>query len=275
MSREAFNFAGRTAFVTGAASGIGLAIARALLAEGARVALADWDSSGLEAATADLGDAAMAILLDVTDRDGWEHAKQLVEARFGPVSILVNNAGIGPDGRTVDTMEPASFDRLISIKLTGTFNGVHCFVPTMRALGSGHIVNTASMAGLIASARLGAYTASKFAVVGLSEVLRAELADSGIGVSVLCPGLVTTNLGETTQKAGSDRIVRQSTEMGIDPALVGHCVIDGIRQNHLYMVTHGEYRDTVAQRMARVLAAFDRTALQSTTELPGTATARD
>ncbi len=265
MSRGAFNLDRRTAFVTGAASGIGLAIARALLAEGARVALADWDNSGLEAVIAGLGEAAMAIPLDVTDRDGWAQAKQLVEARFGQVSILVNNAGIGPDGRTVDTMEPASFDRLVAIKLTGTFNGVHCFSPTMRALGSGHIVNTASMAGLIASARLGAYTASKFAVVGLSEVLRAELADSGIGVSVLCPGLVATNLGASTQKAGSERIVRQSAESGIDPALVGHCVIEGIRQNHMHIVTHGEYRDVVAQRMERVLAAFDRAAVQSST----------
>src|SRR5690606_1567770 len=124
----------------------------------------------------------------------------------------------------------AHFDRLIGIKLTGTYNGIRTFVPTMREARTGHVVNTASMAGLIASAKLGAYTASKFAVVGMSEVLRAELAGDGIGVSVLCPGLVSTNLG-----ASNGRV---SMKGGIDPAIVGEMVIDGIRENHMHIVTH-------------------------------------
>lgn len=248
--RELFAFAGRTAFVTGGGSGIGRAIARALAREGARVALADIDGEALARETAALGDAAMAVTLDVTDRDAWARARQEVEARFGPVSILVNNAGIGPDLNPLDAIPEAHFDRIVAIKLTGTYNGVRCLVPSMRAAGNGgHIVNTASMAGLIASAKLGGYTASKFAVVGLSEVLRAELESDGIGVSVLCPGLVTTNLGRS---AG-----RPPRADGMDPAVVGDLVIRGIRENRMHIVTHGQHRGLVADRMARVVAAFD------------------
>lgn len=261
------DIAGRTAFVTGAASGIGLAVARSLVAHGARVAMADVVTETLAAETAALGEAAMPVALDVTERVGWAAARAAVEARFGNVSILINNAGIGPDLHPIDTIAEASFDRLIDIKLTGTYNGIRTFVPAMRAAGEGHVVNTASMAGLIASAKLGAYTASKFAVVGMSEVLRAELADDGIGVSVLCPGLVSTNLG-----AGSGR---KPMAGGMDPAIVGEMVIDGIRENHMHIVTHAEYRGLVEQRMQRVLAAFDRAAVRNAQSLPGSDVARD
>lgn len=259
--------AGQIAFVTGAASGIGLAIARSLVADGARVAMADTASEAVAREAAALGDAAIPLTLDVTDRPGWVAAKAAVEARFGPVSILVNNAGIGPDLNVIDAIPEEHFDRLIAIKLTGTYNGIRTFVPTMRAAGVGHIVNTASMAGLIASAKLGAYTASKFAVVGLSEVLRAELASDGIGVSVLCPGLVSTNLS-----AGSER---EPMSGGIDPAIVGEMVVDGIRQNHMHIITHAEYRGMVEQRMQRVLAAFDRAETRNAEHLPGSDVAKD
>lgn len=268
---------GRTAFITGAASGIGLAIAQALAEQGARIVLADIDGDRLARLVERLGDNAMAVRLDVVDRQAWADAKQAVEVRFGPVDILVNNAGIGPDGRALADMDPASFDRLVAIKLTGTFNGIHCFAAGMRDRGDGHIVNTASMAGLITSARLGAYTASKFAVVGLSEVLRAEMADHGVGVSVLCPGLIATRLGETTEKAGSERIALRNSQAaeGLDAALVGPMVVAGIRANRAHIVTHGDYRSHVAARMARVLSAFDDVPLRNIDALPGTDVARD
>ncbi|MDB5715824.1 MAG: family oxidoreductase [Sphingomonadales bacterium] len=267
----------RVAFVTGGASGIGLAIATSLVAAGARVMIADLDPVALEKALAVLGPQAAAFRLDVRDRAGWAAARKAVEDRFGPVDILVNNAGIGPDGHTLADMDPVAFDRVFAIKLTGTFNGIATFGAGMRDRGDGHIVNTASMAGLMASARLGAYTASKFAVVGLSEVLRAEMAPHGVGVSVLCPGLVRTNLGETTTAAGSDRIHadRITTDNGIDPAIVGAMVIDAIRENRLHIVTHGDYRSQVAARMERVLDAFDGIPLRNTGPIPGTDTARD
>lgn len=251
--------AGATAFVTGGASGIGLAIAEALIGEGARVMITDIDQAALDRAVAGLGPDAASVLLDVRDRDGWGAAKAAVEARFGPVDILVNNAGIGPDGHALSDMDPVAFDRVIAIKLTGTFNGIATFGAGMRDRGNGHILNTASMAGLIANAKLGAYTASKFAVVGMSEVLRAEMAPYGVGVSVLCPGLVRTNLGATTTAAGSDRAHAglPTTDAGLDPAIVGALAIQGIRANALHIVTHGEHRAPVERRMARVTAAFD------------------
>ncbi|MET0376217.1 MAG: SDR family oxidoreductase [Rhizorhabdus sp.] len=252
-------FEGKTAFVTGGASGIGFGIAKALAARGARVMIVDINRSALDAAVDVLGTNAAAFVLDVRDRDGWAAARVAVEQRFGPVDILVNNAGIGPDGHNLADMQPESFDRLVGIKLTGTFNGISTFAAGMRDRGEGHIVNTSSMAGLIAMAPLGAYCASKFAVVGLSEVLRAEMAPHGVGVSVLCPGLVRSNLAETTIAAGSDRKMTggTSTAAGIDPMIVGELVIEAICANRLYIPTHGDYRDLVAKRMDRIVQAFD------------------
>jgi NAD(P)-dependent dehydrogenase (short-subunit alcohol dehydrogenase family) len=248
---------GRVAFVTGGASGIGLAIAKGLLDAGARVALADWDVDELETQAGRLAGPVLPVRLDVTDRPAWTRAKELAERRFGPVDILVNNAGIGPDGRHLADMRPESFDRLVAIKLTGTFNGVHTFSAGMRDRGVGHIVNTASMAGLLAMPGLGAYTAAKFAVVGLTEVLAQELAPYGVGVSVLCPGLIATRLRETTIASGNDVIASASTAVGIDAAIVGELVVDAIRSSKLHIVTHSEYQSLVADRMQQVVQAFD------------------
>ncbi len=258
--------------MTGAASGIGLAIADALLAAGARVALVDWDAPALERASADLDGPTVAHRLDVTDRDGWTAVAAAVEAAFGPVEILVNNAGIAPDLDDLADVPPASFDRLVAIKLTGTFNGIHTFAAGMRERGDGHIVNTASMAGLMASAHLGAYTAAKFGVVGLSEVLRAELEAHGVGVSVLCPGLVRTNLSANAPPRRRPPGVPAGLDAGIDPALVGAQVVDAIRANELYIITHGEYGRFVAARAARLQRAFDAAPVHAAAEapLPGT-----
>jgi NAD(P)-dependent dehydrogenase (short-subunit alcohol dehydrogenase family) len=234
---------GRIAFVTGAASGIGLAITEALVEAGARVAMTDWDDAELTSQAARLGPNVVARRLDVTDRAGWAAAAEWVEHVLGPVEILVNNAGIAPTVGPLADTTPETFDRMIAIKLTGTFNGIHTFAAGMRERGVGHIVNTASMAGLISSPKLGAYTASKFAVVGMSEVLRAEMSRHGVGVSVLCPGLVRTNLSP-----GMDD--------GIDPAIVGRAVVEAIRTDELYVITHPEHRPLVAARVERLLAAF-------------------
>lgn len=268
---------GRTALVTGAASGIGYAIAEALVAEGAKVALTDIEVHELEAAALRLGPNAMAIPLDVSDRASWACVRQQVEARFGPVEILANNAGIGADGRELADMSVESFLRVVRIKVQGTFYGIETFAAVMRESGQGHIVNTASMAGLIASTRLGAYTTSMFAVVGMSEVLRAEMSPHGVGVSVLCPGLVRTRLAETTVRAGSDRMMKPTKNVpdGMDPDLVGGLVVDGIRANRLHILTHGEYRSVVEARLARVVSAFDGVPSRNENYLPGTDVACD
>ncbi|UGQ11744.1 SDR family oxidoreductase [Yinghuangia sp. ASG 101] len=247
---------GRTAFVTGAASGIGLAVAASLLGAGARVVVADRDRDALKRAADHLGATALAVHLDVTDRDGWHDAKRTAEEAFGPVDILVNNAGIAHDLVELADLSPEVFDRQMAVMPTGTFNGVHTFAGGMRDRGAGHIVNTASMLGLVANARFGAYSAAKFAVVGLTEALRAEMEPHGVGVSLLCPGLVRTNFGKNGDRGMSSADKTSSVGAGIDPALVGAQVRDAIRENRPYVMTHAEFGPTVARRSARLQSAF-------------------
>jgi NAD(P)-dependent dehydrogenase (short-subunit alcohol dehydrogenase family) len=238
----------RTALVTGAASGIGFAVALALLDAGARVALIDLDEGALRSAAERLGPSARPWVLDVTDRDGWARVASEVEAELGAVEILMNNAGIGPDLRTLADMPYAAFDRLVQVKLTGTFNGIHTLAARMRDRGEGHIVNTASMAAVMAIPRLGAYTAAMSGVVGMSEVLRLEMAEHGIGVSVLCPGLVRTNLSKNTPaELRGDAAVSDMSD-GIDPAIVGDRVVEAIRRDELYIFTHGDAASWVHAR---------------------------
>lgn len=259
MAHPPLAIAGSIAFVTGGASGIGLSIASALAREGARVAIADISADWLEEAVTRLGGDTIGICLDVTDRAGWAAARAEVEARLGPVDILVNNAGIGPDFKSLADTDPAVFDRLLAIKLGGSFNGIHTFVPGMRERRRGHVVNTASMAGLMTIPNLGPYTTAKFGLVGMSEVLATELAEYGVGVSVLCPGLFATRLRETTGRAGIVPVAPlQSTGDGEDPARVGDLVVDGIRGNHLHIITHGDRDGPVRERSDKVLAAFAR-----------------
>lgn len=246
---------GRIALITGAAGGIGFAIAQALAEKGAYVKLADIDQHELQRAARKIPHAE-AVTLDVTDREQWS----AVKARFPIVGILVNNAGIGPDGTMLSDMDAASFDRIIRINLTSVFNGISTFSAAMRERRSGYIVNTSSLAGLTASPKLGGYTAAKFGVVGLSEVLRAELAPYGVGVSVLCPGYVPTRLAETTGKSGSltpSVNLSSATTTPLDAAIVGRMVVEGIESEKPLIVTHGEYCEYVKARLDAVVAAFE------------------
>jgi NAD(P)-dependent dehydrogenase (short-subunit alcohol dehydrogenase family) len=249
------NVAGRTAFVTGGASGIGRGIARALIDAGARAVLADWDAESLERESSRLGTAALGARLDVMDRSGWETARRAAENVFGPVEILVNNPGVAPDWNELVDVPEEHFDRLIAIMLTGVFNGIRTFGGGMRDRREGHIVNTASMNGLVAAPRSGAYTAAKFGIVGMSEVLHSEMESYGVGVSVLCPGSVLSNLGSSSPRPEGRR---ESNDRVMDPRVVGEDVVDAIRENDLYVITHGEYRPAVARRADRLLDAFDR-----------------
>ena len=195
------DFKGKVAFVTGAASGIGLGMAKAFVAAGMKVAIADVRKDVLDAARASFGELAgnvLAIQLDVTDREAWLRAADEVERAFGPVDVLCNNAGINIGGKMQEATY-ADWDFCLGVNLGGVINGVHTFVPRMVARGEGgHIVNTSSAGGLTASANAGLYCTSKYAVVGLSESLRAELKDQGIGVSVYCPSAVQSELFEST-----------------------------------------------------------------------------
>ncbi len=250
----------RHAFITGGASGIGLGIADALLARGVPVTIADIDAEALAAATAARGNSVRGQLLDVRDRDAWARAKAEAEAAFGPVDILILNAGISPNGREFADMDPESFDRILGINLGGVVNGVFAFAADLRTRGRGHILVTSSQAGLVTTvAGVGAYSVAKFGVTALGEQLRRELAPHGVGVSVLCPGYVQTNLGTNTVKIGGE--VRNYAGVmppsDVTPADVGRMVAVGIEADAAFIVTHKDVLTSVEKRFATIREACD------------------
>ncbi|MGI9207642.1 MAG: SDR family oxidoreductase [Rhodococcus sp. (in: high G+C Gram-positive bacteria)] len=255
----------RHAFVTGGASGIGLGIVDALTQHGISVTIADIDRQAVEAVTAERSPAICGVGLDVRDRDSWAQAKADAESVFGPVDILVNNAGIGFNGRDVVDTDADVFDLLVAIDLAGVFHGVTAFGAQMRDAGHGHIVNTASVRGLTAGAPgRGAYSAVKSAVVSLSEALRAEMASHGVGVSVLCPGLVRSNLDANTTRLGGHvedaSHIKGAGDVGMTPAAAGACVVRGIAEDLPYIVTHPEYLGYIEKRMDAIRAAVEAVA---------------
>jgi NAD(P)-dependent dehydrogenase (short-subunit alcohol dehydrogenase family) len=263
---------GRTGVVTGAASGIGRGIALALGAEGMRVAVADLDADGAAAVAREIGAEAFPLVLDVTANDSLEAAAEEVATRTGGVHVLVNNAGVMLPLRPMCEASDADWDYLLSVNLLGVVKCVRAFLPQLRAHApDAHIVNTASMGGLVAvpGFPIGPYVASKYACVGYSESLRGELAPAGIGVSVLCPGMVVSNLGATSARNRPERLGAQSAPPASgapDPALaalmmkaedVGPVVVRGIRENRLHLFTHLDARRQVERRFAAILADFE------------------
>ncbi len=248
------------AFITGGASGLGLGMADALLRRGVPVTLADIDAEALAAVTAERGNMVRGAVLDTRDRDQWTNAKSEAEAAFGPVDVLINNAGISPNGREFADMDPESFDRILAINLVGIANGVFAFAADFRGRGRGHIVLTSSQAGLVTTVPgVGAYSVAKFGVTALGEQLRREMEPHGVGVSVLCPGYVQTNLGANTIKIGGE--VRQysatmpaSTITADD---VGEMVAEGIEQNAAFIVTHTAVWESVETRILGIKQACD------------------
>jgi len=264
---------GRTAVVTGAASGIGRGIALALGAEGMRVAVADLDADGAAAVARELGADAFPLALDVTSNASLEAAAKEVAARTGGTHVLVNNAGVMLPLRPMCEASDADWEYVLSVNLLGVVKGVRAFLPQLRAVApNAHVVNTASMGGLVAvpGFPIGPYVASKYACVGYSESLRGELAPEGIGVSVLCPGMVTSNLGATSARNRPARLGSQSAPSAsgapTDPTLaalmlapedVGPVVVRGIRENRLHLFTHLNARAQVEKRFAGILADFE------------------
>ncbi|MEZ5557387.1 MAG: SDR family NAD(P)-dependent oxidoreductase [Pseudomonadales bacterium] len=200
--------AGKVAFVTGGASGMGLAMVRSFAAAGMKVVAADVERAALTSVEREFADSNAQILtvqVDVTDRAAMERAADAAEDAFGSVHLVCNNAGVAVGG-AIEEMSYADWDWVLNVNLTGVVNGVQTFVRRMVEHGEGgHFVNTASMAGHIAVPRLAVYNTSKFAVVGLSEAMRIDLAPHHIGVSVLCPGVVNTRIfssGRPPRQAG-------------------------------------------------------------------------
>lgn len=264
------NFAGRTAFVTGGANGIGIGLVRALLAEGCKVAIADIRQDAIEKALKTLDNqSVMGVQVDVSSRDAMEKAADEVEAKFGPVSLLFNNAGINLF-QTIEDSSYSDWDWVIGVNLHGPINGVMTFVPRMIAAGNGgYIVNTASMAGWLASGAPGIYNTTKFAVRGMSESLRYSLAPHGIGVSILCPGLVKSYIyasddvrpkelldGAKPVDTANVQRLAEFHEFGMEPDVIAARVLDGMRENRTYIFSHPEFKDEVAELFQEYLADF-------------------
>ena len=243
---------GKTAFITGGAGGIGFGIARAFTAEGMRVALGDLTE-------ADLGelppDSAMNVHVDVTDLESVRAAVAAVHERFGPIDVVCANAGIGGGGGHVADDEYDVWNRVMAVNLDGVVHTVKSTVPAMRERGAGgHVVVTSSVAGVTALPyEFGAYTTSKFAVRGLGESLRLSLAEEGIGVSILCPGL--TNTGILDEANADGNVEFQRVDGAMDPIAVGWAVVRGIRENAPYIFTHGEFADEFRQLFDEIVDA--------------------
>ena len=271
--------AGKTAFITGGASGIGLAMARSFSAAGMRVVVADVEQPALDAVQDEFEGSnaeCLTLRVDVTDRDGMEAAAAATEARFGKVHVVCNNAGVVVGGR-IDEMTYDDWDWVLGVNINGVVNGIRTFVPRLKSHGEGgHFVNTASMAGHISIPGLSVYTASKFAVVGLSETMRADLMPHNIGVSVLCPGMVDTNILESgrnrpqrfnhgtrpsdesipaEERDAFNENIRASM---IDPAVVGDMVLHAIQTDEFYIFTHPNIEPMTQLRGTEIADAFSR-----------------
>ncbi|NCY15970.1 MAG: SDR family NAD(P)-dependent oxidoreductase [Actinobacteria bacterium] len=255
----------RVAVVTGAASGIGLALTERFLAEGMTVVMADIEAEVLHEQSNRLqadGAAVSAVVCDVSDADQVAQLRDTAVSAHGSVHVLVNNAGVASGGATWRT-KPAVWDWVIGVDLLGVAYGVQAFTPLMVEQGEGHIVNTASEAGLCATPMLGAYHAAKYGVVGLSEALVMELAGTGVGVSCLCPELVRTKVFESTRNAPAHLGLRKpepvSMEMleaamkttALDPAVVAGDVTDAIVEGRFWILTHASTHTRVAHRNDR------------------------
>ncbi len=269
--------AGKTAFITGGASGIGLAMARSFAAAGMKVVVADIEQAALDAVRVEFEASNaefLTVRVDVTDRADMEAAAQAAEARFGNVHVVCNNAGVVVGGR-IDDMTYNDWDWVTSVNVGGVINGVQTFVGRLKAHGEGgHIVNTASMAGHIVVPGLGVYTTTKFAVVGLSESMVPDLLADNIGVSVLCPGVVDTNIfdaernrpekfegaawEESVPNQEGEAILAQVRENAIDPALVGDMVLHAIREDEFYIFTHPDIEMMTDLRKNEMADAFAR-----------------
>jgi NAD(P)-dependent dehydrogenase (short-subunit alcohol dehydrogenase family) len=268
--------AGKVAFITGGASGIGLGVTRVLLRAGMRVVIADIREDHLQETAARLqGEPDVHFIrLDVTDRLAMARAADEAESVFGKVHVLCNNAGVGLlGGAKLATY--ADWDWGISVNLGGVINGIQTFLPRILKHGEGgHIVNTASIGALCPMPDGIVYITAKTAVCGLTEGLRGELAKDGIGVTLLCPGPTATNIHEVARlrperyrdsgfhdiEAGLSQ--RTASSLWMDPVEVGERVLDAILHNRLFVITHNEFKEGAQERCKALIASFPKGEVQ-------------
>ena len=272
--------AGKTAFVTGGASGIGLALGRAFAEAGMKVMLADVETAALAAAIKSLpsfGSDVRGVTCDVADPVSVARAAQASFDSFGNIHVVCNNAGVA-GGSGIDNIALDTWRWVLDVNVMGVLHGIHAFLPHIRAHGEGgHIVNTASMAGMTSGLGFSPYAASKFAVVGMSEGLAMQLKPLGIGVTVVCPAFVRTRISESGRnrppRYGPSQTPDPATpagalaaeqaklsQSGLGPSDVAAQVLAAIRDDELYVFTHPQTRTEVEERFAGILAAMDKAA---------------
>lgn len=270
--------AGKTAFITGGASGIGLALGRAFAAAHMKVMLADIEADALENSVSSLRHPNVrGVVCDVTDPASVEEAAKETSDTFGNVHVVCNNAGVAAGGG-IENIALENWKWVLDVNVMGVLHGIRTFLPHIRSHGEGgHFVTTASIAGLVSGLGFSPYHASKFAVVTMSEGLAAQIRPLGIGVSILCPGFVRTRIGESARNrqakygpapkldangpaAALVNQIAQLIEAGLDPADVAAQVVSAVRDDELYIFPHPEMKGEVEQRFALILAAMDKAA---------------
>jgi NAD(P)-dependent dehydrogenase (short-subunit alcohol dehydrogenase family) len=276
------DFSGKTAFVTGAANGIGLGICRALARVGANIVLADIEQAQLDIARRELSTfnvRTRTIEVDVSDAAMFERAADEAEAEFGNIHFLFNNAGVSLGPKPLWEATPAQWEWIFGVNVHGVINGIRTLVPRMRRHGeAGRVVNTASIGGLQVNPKLrnGSYAMTKYAIVAASEALALDLEGSAIGVSVLCPALVNTTLHASSQRRparlggpyerpGAD-IARAWQSSGLSPDDVGERVLDAVARSEFFIFTHEAPRAWIEDRHARILSGFDSIARYNASE---------
>jgi NAD(P)-dependent dehydrogenase (short-subunit alcohol dehydrogenase family) len=274
------DFEGKVAVVTGGASGIGLALARRFAREGMRVVVADVERAALDEATAALADASgagnvLGVPTDVRDDDAVDALAVATFERFGTAHVLCNNAGVGVGGLTW-TVPPDRWRWAVDVNLLGVARGIRAFVPRMIEQGEGHVVNTASAAGILTGPAMAPYFATKHAVVALSESLHfdLELTGASVGVSVLCPEWVRTNIADTERNRPSDvapvesgpvpgvdvdpemmrALIQGLIAGGMDPDDVAAQVVDAIRSGRFWILTHATTVESAHRRWDAIAA---------------------
>ncbi len=262
------DFSGKVAVVTGAASGIGLALASRFAAEGMKVMMADIEKDALDEAAEKVGHGATHAIVDVRNAEQMNALAQQTVREFGAVHIVCNNAGVGMVCPATE-VRLEDWEWIIGVNLWGVINGIQAFLPLLVAQGEGHIVNTASIVGLAGVPMTLPYGASKAAVVSITETLAAEFAAQGsdLGASVLCPGVVRTRIMDAERNRPGGRSHNELAnqfaafgqqamdESGLDPDDVADQVIEGIRSRRVHILTSAEDLQGVRQRMELILSS--------------------
>ena len=255
-------FTKKTAFITGGASGIGLGIAKNFAREGMNVVIGDVQNERLKQAEVELkaiSDTIVSVNIDVCDRSALQEVAELIMQKFGSLHVLCNNAGIGGGAKVLETPDDR-WRRVEEVNLWGPINGIKVFLPRMLENGEdGHIVNTSSFSGIHGHGNQSCYGASKFALVGLSEFLRNDLADSKISVSVLCPHVADTPIIDALKEKVNAQVKEMIEDIAVPADVVGQQVLSAIKNQEFYIFCDGTHtRKMLEKRCEDLLAAMDR-----------------